>query len=309
MDEFNVMQTIPDLLLGITFGILSAFLFAVQNVLFKSQKNSISPTTANTIKIWIGLATVSVIVILPFRPPGGVIPFDTIMILAISVLFGAAFGDLAYLISQNRVGVSVAFPIAHTFPVFTYIFSMIFLGEFFYITRLGGVILAVMGVIFVSKQENAGKEPHELLDTGLDRIGILLAVLASVMFAIATLLIQVGMTEIDPVDGQFVRMFFGSLMMVPIFILYRTPGNTIPTRRTMKIIIVGSFFGFAFGSLLFVASIKYAGATISAVVGTTAPLFALPLSFSHLKEHITSKVVGGTALTVIGVVLAVVGVA
>jgi drug/metabolite transporter (DMT)-like permease len=297
-----------DLSLGIIFGILSALLFAIQNVLFKSQKNSISPTTANTIKIWIGLAVISVIVILPFRSPSELLPFSTIMVLAISVLFGAAFGDLVYLTSQNRVGVSIAFPIAHTFPVFTYIFSMIFLRELFYVTRFAGVLLAVLGVIFVSKQENAGKEPDQSLDVGIDKIGILLAILASVMFAIATLLIQVGMTEIDPIDGQLVRMFFGSLMMVPIFILFRKPGDTIPNKSTMKIIIVGSFFGFAFGSLLFVASIKYAGATISAVVGTTAPLFALPLSFSHLKEHITSRVVGGTMLTVIGVVMAVIGV-
>lgn len=302
------MQTVSDLSIGIAFGILSAFLFAVQNVLFKSQKEGITPTVANTIKIWIGLAVVSVVVLLPFRPPSGTIPFDTIFILAISVLFGAAFGDLAYLTSQNRVGVSVAFPIAHTFPVFTYFFSMFVLNEQFYLTRLVGVILAVLGVVFVSKQENVGKEPDESKDQGLDRIGIGLAVLTSVMLAIATLLIQVGMTEIDPVDGQFIRMFYGSLMMVPIFILSRKQGASRPTRKATKVIIIGSFFGFAFGSLFFVASIKYAGATISAVVGTTAPLFALPLSFSHLKEHITSNVVGGTLLAVIGVVLAVVGV-
>ena len=302
------MQTVPDLFLGITFGILSAFLFAVQNVLFKSQKDGISPTAANTIKIWIGLAFVALIVVLPLRPPTAAIPFDTVLILAISVLFGAAFGDLAYLTSQNRVGVSVAFPIAHTFPVFTYFFAMLAFGEQFYVTRLVGIVLAVLGVLFVSKQENAGKEPDEILDKGLDRIGIALAVLTSIMLAIATLLIQVGLTEIDPIDGQLVRMFFGSLMMVPIFILSRKQGDSLPTRKVTKVIVIGSLFGFAFASLFFVASIKYVGATISAVVGTTAPLFALPLSFSHLKEHITSKVVLGTVIAVIGVALAVVGV-
>jgi len=171
-----------------------------------------------------------------------------------------------------------------------------------------GIILAVAGVIFVSKQENAGKEPDEFQDKGLDMIGIGLAVLSSGMIAIASLLIQVGMTDIDPIDGQLVRMFYGSLVMVPIFILSRRQTNAIPTKQATKIILIGSLFGFAFGSLLFVASIKYAGATITAVISTLAPLFALPMSFSHLKEHITSNVVIGTAIAVIGVVLAIVGV-
>jgi drug/metabolite transporter (DMT)-like permease len=308
LDEFIVMQTVPDLFLGIAFGILSAFLFAVQNVMFKSQKDGITPTAANTIKILLGFVVVSVIIVLPFRPTSNPIPLDSVLVLAISVLFGAAFGDLAYLTSQNRVGVSVAFPIAHTFPIFTYLFSILFLSEQFFITRLFGIFLAVLGVLFVSKQENAGKEPDEFLDKGIDQIGIALAVLTSVMLAIATLLIQVGMAEIDPIDGQFIRMFFGSLMMVPLFILSRKQGESLPARKVTKVIVIASLFGFAFGSLFFVASIKYAGATLSAVVGTTATLFALPLSFSHLKEHITSNVVLGTIIAVIGVTLAVIGV-
>ncbi len=308
LDEVNVMQAGSDLYLGLTLGIISSILFAVQSVLFKSQKDSISPTVSNTVKLWIGLAVIALVAMLPFRPPSGAIPFDTVLVLAISVLFGAGLGDLAFFASQNRVGVSVAFPIVHTFPVFTYFFSMLFLGEQFYITRLVGIILAVLGVVYISKQENAGKEPDETSDKGLDMIGIGLAVLSSGMLAIATLLIQVGMTEIDPIDGQLIRMFYGSLMMVPIFILSRKHGDTLPTRNATKVIIIGSLFGFTFGSLLFVASIKYVGATITAVISTTAPLFALPLSSSHLKEHITSKVVVGTVIAVIGVALAVLGV-
>jgi len=297
-----------DLFLGITFGIISSILFAIQGVLFKSQKDGINATAANTIKMWIGLAVITLIAALPFRPPSGIIPFDTVLILAISVVFGAALGDLAYLASQNRVGVSVAYPIVHTFPIFTYFFSMLFLAEQFYTTRLFGIVLAVMGVIYVSKQDNAGKEPDDSPDTGLDRIGIAMAVLSSVMLSIATLLIQVGMTEIDPIDGNVIRMFFGSLVMVPIFILSRKQGASLPTKKATKVIIIGSVVGFAIGSLLYVASIKYVGATITAVVSTTAPLFALPLSFLHLKEHITARVVLGTLIAVIGVVLAVIGV-
>jgi DME family drug/metabolite transporter len=301
------MQTAADLFLGITFGALSAVLFAIQNVIFKSQKHAITPTVANTIKMWVAFGFMSLIVIIPFRPAPTPLSLDAISILAISVLFGAAFGDLTYLTSQNRIGVSVAFPIAHSYPVLTYVFAVLALGEMFYIPRLIGIILAVSGIIAVSNEEDAGKEPDELRANGIDRLGLVLAVISSVLFATATLLIQVGMAGVDPIDGNLVRMFFGSLAMVPIFILARSRGMALPSKQATKIILLASFFGFSLASLFFVASIKYAGATLSAVVSSTAPIFALPLSFSRLKEHITPKVVIGTIVSVIGIALAIVG--
>jgi len=302
-----VMQAASDLFLGVTFGVLSSLLFAVQNVIFKGQRTGITPTAANTIKVWVGLGFMAVLAYLPFRSTSSLIPLDTIFVLAISVLFGAAFGDLAYLHSQNRIGVSVAFPIAHSYPVLTYLFSVIALGELFYLSRLIGVVMAVLGIIMVSREKTAGKEPDEIRVGGLDRLGLALAILTSIMLAAATLLVQVGMAEIDPIDGNLVRMFFGSLAMVPIFVISRSRGMPLPTRQVTKTILIASLFGSSLGSLFFVASIKYAGATISAVVSSTAPLFALPLSLSHLREHVTPNVIVGTVVVMLGVALAIVG--
>lgn len=301
------MQTVPDLFFGVACGVLSALLFAIQNVIFKSQRFGITPTTANTIKIWVGLGFMILIAYLPFRSAPTPISLDVAFVLAISVLFGAAFGDLAYLNSQNRIGVSVAFPIAHSFPVLTYLFSVMAFGEVFYLSRFIGVVMAVVGVIMVSRENTAGREPGEIRVGSLDKLGLILAFLTSIMLAIATLLIQVGMAEVDPIDGNLVRMFFGSLAMVPIFVISRNRGMPLPTKSVTKVILIASLFGFSLGSLFFVASIKYAGATISAVVSSTAPLFALPLSLLHLKESVTSGVIVGTVVAVIGVILAILG--
>jgi drug/metabolite transporter (DMT)-like permease len=301
------MQVPPEFFIGVTFGILHSLFSAAQTVLFKSQKDGITPTATNTIKMWVSFGTLALIAIIPFRPPTGPIPIDVVFILAVSVLFGATFGDLAYFTSQNRVGVSVAYPIARTFPVFTYIFSILFLNEQFYIVRMVGVVLAVVGVIMVSREEDVGKEPEESRTDGLDKIGLALAVLTSIMLAVASLLIQVGITETDPIDGSAVRLFYGALAMVPVFIISRRRGEAPPTKKATKIIILGSIFGFSFATLFFVASIKFAGATVTAVVTTTAPLFAMPLSFTYLKEHISPRAIGGTLVAVIGVVLAILG--
>ncbi|TFG13688.1 DMT family transporter [Candidatus Thorarchaeota archaeon] len=302
------MQTIVDVFVGVAFGLISSLLFAIQNVIFKSHKDGISPTAANTIKVWVGLGFMALVALLPFRTSSGPMSIETIFILAVSVVFGAGLGDLAYLNSQNRIGVSVAFPIAHTYPVATYILSILVLGEAFLATRFLGVILAVVGIILVFRNESANPMDETGVIEKLDMMGVALAVLTSIMLAIATILIQVGIANVDPIDGNLVRMFFGSLVMTPFLIGARARGMKLPSRKVTKTILFASFFGFALGSLFFVASIKYAGATISSVISSTAPIFALPLSISHLRERVTWKAIIGTLFTAIGVALAVMGI-
>lgn len=302
------MQTVPDLFIGVASGLLSALLFSAQNVVFKSQKEHITPADSNTIKVWVCLGFMAVIVFLPFRGSMSSISLDSVFFLAASVFFGAAFGDLAYLNSQNRIGVAVAFPIAHSYPVITYLFSVILLSEAFSVIRLIGAGLAVVGIIAVSKNDVPDRKPDAEAKGRRNRIGLALAALTAIMLSISTILIQVGISGIDAMDGNLVRMIFGSLAMLPIFVGARVSGNPLPSRRVSRVIILASLFGFSLGSLLWVASIKYAGATISAVVGSIAPIFALPMSISGLKERVRWSTVVGTLVATLGVILAVMAV-
>jgi len=300
------MQTVPDLFVGVASGLLSALLFSAQNVVFKSQKEHITPADSNAIKVWVCLAFTAVVVFLPLRASVSSISLDSMFFLAVSVLFGAAFGDLAYLNSQNRVGVAVAFPIAHSYPVITYLFSVMLLGEGFSVIRLIGVALVVVGIIPVSRNDVSNGKPDAETKGSVDRAGLALAALTSVMLSVSAILIQVGVSGIDAIDGNLVRMFFGSLVMLPIFVGGRISGKPLPSRRVSKVIILASLFGFSIGSLFWVASIKYAGATISAVVGSIAPIFALPMSISGLKERVRWSTIAGTLVATLGVVLAVI---
>ena len=59
----------------------------------------------------------------------------------------------------------------------------------------------------------------------------------------------------------------------------------------------------AASSVLFVASLKYAGVAVGSVLSSTAPVFALPLGVMFLGERVATATVAGVLLAVAGVVV------
>jgi drug/metabolite transporter (DMT)-like permease len=292
-----------DLVIGTLLGLLSSAFFAIQNVLIRGQREGVNALIANSIKMWVSLPLMLALVVLPWRSHEFLLPPSVLLPLAISVLMGGAFGDAAYLSSQERIGVSRAFPISNTYPIITYLFALFLLDDVLRVTTALGIILAISGVILVSRELAA--EESEENDNPFDWRGLALALASSIMFAFATIFMEIGVTSIDPIDANLFRMTIGSLAMIPIFSFsyrYRTKPLS---KRAMQIIAVAGFFGMGFASLLYVASIKLVGATIGAVIGSTAPLFALPISVFYLKERVTWRGLLGTIATIIGIWLVV----
>jgi drug/metabolite transporter (DMT)-like permease len=163
--------------------------------------------------------------------------------------------------------------------------------------------VAVVGVTLISR-EQAEKNKRDGL-TKFDAVGIGLAFVAALFWAFGTVLLQVGVTGIDPIDANFIRMLFGGLIFVPVFLTSIKLGMQVPTRRATKIVIAAGFFGMTLGSLLYTYTVKLIGAPISALLGSTSPLFAVPISVIFLKEKFNIKSVIGALLTVAGVMLVV----
>ena len=292
-----------DLVFGTIIGLLSSAFFAIQNVLIGGQKENVNALVASSIKMWVALPLMIFLVILPWRVHDFLIPQLVLLPLAISVFLGGAFGDAIYLSSQERIGVSRAFPIANTYPIITYMVALLMLDEVLRISTVTGIFLAILGVVFVSRELEA--EESEESPSTFDWKGLALALASSIMLAFATIFMEIGVTDIDPIDANLFRMMIGSIAMVPIFsVSFRRRARPL-SKRAVQMVAVAGFFGMGLASLLYVASIKLVGATIGAVIGSTAPLFALPISILYLKERITWRGVLGTIFTILGIWLVV----
>ena len=300
------MQLTPEILFGSTLGLIGAALYAFSLVVYRSQKDEITPLAISAIKMWVALPFMALLMLLLIGVTPIVVPILTVVILALSIILGAVVGDTIYLVSQERIGVSYAFPIAMSFPILTFAFTIWFLGEPVILSRLVGVFIAVTGVIMISREQNRASGDDET-KMRYDLLGIGLAVLVSILYATATTILQVGIEDVDPIVGNFIRIIFGSIVFIPMVGFATSRGMPRPTKRAAKLVVVAAFFGMAVGSLLYVAAVKYAGAAIASVMGTVAPLFAVPVSVFYLKERLTRMAALGIAFTVIGVVMVIAG--
>lgn len=300
------MQVTPEMMFGIATGLLSSAIYAVSVVVYKSQSGSIRPLAISSIKMWVALAFMTALVVLPISPEPFYIPQEALAYLVVSVILGAVLGDYFYLTAQERIGVSYAFPIAMSFPIFTYLLAIAVGLEEPLLSRSIGILLAVMGVILISKEQ--GQDENRLVKRNLDKFGIGLALLVAILYAMGTILLQIGVEDISPIDGNFVRVAFGSVAFIPLFLVAKHRGMPTPPRRTTKIIVVAGLFGMGLGSLLYVSTVKFVGAAVTSVIGSLSPLFALPISMIFLKERITRVAMVGVVVTVAGVILVVLGV-
>ena len=306
------MQASPELIVGSLVGLLGAALYGFSVVVYRSQSDEIHPVAISAIKMWVALPFTAVMVLILPGLDSIFLPLTTVAILGISVTLGAVIGDTIYLWSQERIGVSYAFPIAMSFPIMTYFLTVIFLGEPPVLTRLVGAIVAVIGVILISNEQNRNQESEEdgqstRSTRRLDLWGIAGALATAVFYAVGTTLLQVGIEGVDIIGGSFVRIVFGSIAFVPMFVVARQQGMPWPSRKATKLVIVAGFFGMALGSVLYVGAVSMVGAAIMSVISSTAPLFAIPVSVFILKEKVTHLALVGVALTLTGIVLVVIG--
>jgi len=300
------MQIPPEMMIGIATGLLASAIYAVSMVVYRSQSDSIRPLAISSIKMWVALAFMTALVVLPIRSEPFYIPQEALAYLVVSVIFGAVLGDYFYLTAQERIGVSYAFPIAMSFPIFTYLLAIAVGLEEPLLSRSAGILLAVIGVILISKEQ--GHDEDHSVKRKLDKVGVGLALLVAIFFAIGAILLQVGVEDVSPIDGNFVRVAFGSIAFIPMFLIAKHRGMPTPPQRTVKIISVAGLFGMGLGSLLYVSTIKSVGAAVTSVISSLSPLFALPISMIFLKERITRVGMIGVVATIVGVILVVLGV-
>jgi drug/metabolite transporter (DMT)-like permease len=304
------MQAASDLVIGVAAGFLGAALYALSVVVYRSQADEIRPLAVSSIKMWVAWPFMLFMTILLPGISTTFLPLTTIAILGTSVMFGAVVGDTVYLWSQERIGVSYAFPIAMSFPILTFFLTVVFLSEPLILSRLAGAIIAVIGVIMISNEQNRNQNKIESegeKPSGIDMLGIAGALATMILYAVGTTLLQVGIEGVDPIAGNLIRVSFGSVAFVPMVVVARRGGMSWPTRRATKLVIIAGFFGMALGSLLYVTAVSYLGAAIMSVVASTAPLFAVPVSVFYLKEKLTRLAVVGIALTLLGVFMVILG--
>ncbi len=111
-----------------------------------------------------------------------------------------------------------------------------------------------------------------------------------------------ALAEVSSIMANAVRYVFAILLLLLMGSLngsVRKIGTF--NRQTLKVVAIATVFNIMLGSLIWVESVKFVGASIAAIFYFTAPMFALPVSVLFLGEKFSRKIMLGTFLTILGV--------
>ena len=218
-------------------------------------------------------------------------------LLAVSIVLAIPIGDTIFFESAQRLGLGRAMTISMSYPVVAASLAALLLGE-----RLsapivvGGLLtLAGLGLIVMARVEPPG-EPRPWR-------GVVEALLAALAWGVSVVALRVPLDEIDPVSAQAIRLPVGAVM------LWVTPWAL----RGVPALLRGGWPLFvrllalaaltAVNSVMYSASVKYAGVAVASVLSSTAPLFAVPLGIVFLNERLPALALLGAVVTVAGIVM------
>lgn len=285
-----------------TFGALcalaSALAWSVTSLLARSLIPHYGSVTINAVRS--GAAGVLLlIVVITIEGPHVLTAMSraTFLTLTVSIVAAIGIGDTVFFESTRAIGLSRAMTIATTYPVGAALLAAAFLDEPLTIPVIVGSFLTLGGVALIVSVRPDDSHPQRLA------FGVWTALVASVAWAVSTAMMKVPLSEIDPLTAQAIRLPLASAL------LWLTPwtwsaGSAMRKagRGPLVTIAILSVVTAA-SSVLFVASLKYAGVAVGSVLSSTAPVFALPLGVMFLGERIATATVAGVLLAVAGVVV------
>jgi drug/metabolite transporter (DMT)-like permease len=286
-----------------TFGALcalaSALSWSVTSLLARALIPHYGSVTINAVRSGVaGVLLVAVVVVLDGPHTLFTMSRATFVQLTVSIVAAIGIGDTVFFESTRAIGLSRAMTIATTYPVGAALLAAAFLDEPLTIPIIVGSLLTLGGIALIVRVGSDDNPRPERLS-----FGVWMALLASVAWAVSTVMMKLPLSEIEPLTAQAVRLPLASVL------LWMTPwtwGAAGAMRKAGRgpLVTIGVLSAVtAASSVLFVASLKYAGVAVGSVLSSTAPVFALPLGVIFLGERIATSTVLGVLLALAGIVV------
>jgi drug/metabolite transporter (DMT)-like permease len=220
----------------------------------------------------------------------------TFVVLVVSIVAAIGIGDTVFLESTRAIGLGRAMTIATTYPIGAAVMAAALYGERITTPIATGTLLTLGGVALIVGARTEAR-PERLW------FGVGAAVVASVAWAVSTVMMKTPLHEIEPLTAQAIRLPLASALLF-VTPWARGTGAALRTSGRGPLLRMGALSVItAASSVLFVASLKYAGVAIGSVLSSTAPLFALPLGVIFLGERVSAWTVLGALVAVGGIVV------
>jgi DME family drug/metabolite transporter len=289
---------IAETTLGALAALGAAMTWAATSLLVRSLVHELGSVAVNAVRSTVGGAILLVWVLVTAGAGAFTAPSTSaLVLLALSIVAAIAIGDTVFFESTRALGLGRAMTISMTYPVGAAALAAAFLGEPVTLAVALGTLLTLAGLVLIVAPW-AERAPDERFAFGVGT-----ATLASLAWAVSVVLVKPPLREMDAVTAQAIRLPLAAL------VLWATPwaraaagglgrlgGGALARLAALSVLTVLS-------SVLFVASVKYAGVAVAAVLSSTAPMFAIPLARVFFGERLSRPALLGAGVTLAGIVV------
>ncbi len=135
---------------------------------------------------------------------------------------------------------------------------------------------------------------------GKIRIAILFLILANIIWGASFPIYKWALDDIPSFTFVFLRFYIGALILLPF--VYK---NLKVARQDWKDLILLSFVGITVTISLLILGLKLSSSINAPIILSAGPIFLIIGSFFYLKERLKRKVVAGTIVSLLGVLVIV----
>ena len=219
----------------------------------------------------------------------------------VSLLGVTLFNSLIYYAGQTSSAINLSL-IAITFPIFILVLSRMFLNELIGWNKLAGIVLVATGILLL-----ISKGQLSVLTELTFSQGDIWMLLASLIFAIYSMLLKRKPAGISVSAFQLASFVLGLIFLLPFYLLelYFIPSKGVESSTVMSILYIG-IFASLFAFILWNKAIAIIGAVNAGMVYYSLPIFSGILAIIILNEAVTSLHLYSTLFVLSGILLAVV---
>ncbi len=288
--------------LGEILALASGLAWAVAVVLFRVSGRSIHPVGLNLGKNVLGLVLIVPTLLLLGEPLAPAVPASATGLLLLSGVLGIAVSDTLFFNALNRLGASLTAIVDCFYSPFVIALSFLLLGERLTLVQLAGAALVVSAILTVSKEGKIEKlAPKDLA------AGIAYGIAAMFFTALGIVMVKPVLDEVSIFWATLVRMAGGTAalaLLLPALKTRRAVVAPLFDRRNWKALVPAAFFGSYLSLILWTGGMKYAKASVAAVLSQLNTIFIVVIAAIFLRERLTGWKALAVVLAFVGAWLA-----
>ena len=220
--------------------------------------------------------------------------------LSLSGFIGYILGDACLYEALILLGARLTMLVMTTTPIFSAIIAWIFLAEKLSILQITGIFITIAGIAYVVLNEPTKNSEHKKKNLW----GIVFALGGALGQATGLLFSKFGMISgTNPISANIIRISAGLIVMLFITFLrgkFISEISKLKDMKTSNLIFWGTVTGPVIGVILALYSINHTHMGIASTLMSLSPLLLIPISHFLFHEKITTKVILGTVLSIIG---------